>query len=205
MGFKCYFLFIVLSLDEKSFFGTYASDISSLTSSLKYISEKYNNLLCFLIILLKFFFARLWFDWVGFPAFFSSVRSHPGTVGAVLTAESALKVLVHADPDQQTWGQSSDVLRARESLHNPVFYRTFTIFGHLKNAADRHMMKVMKRSISPPPNMKTQQATGVRPQLTDLLSRKSNFNNLYHKCAWWIQSKSKAAAVRWLQTWGHWH
>lgn len=203
MSFKCYFLFIVLSLDEKSFFGTYASDISSLTSSLKYISEKHNNLLCFLIILLSFFFSFL-HDW-GFPAFSSSVRSHPGPVGAVLTAESALKVLVHADPDRQTLGQSSDVLRTRESLHNPVFYRTFTLFVHLKNAADRHMMKAMKRSISPPLNTKAEQATGVKPQLTDLLSRKSNFNKLYHKCARWIQSKSKAAAIRWLQTWGHWY
>lgn len=148
----------------------------------------------------KVFFARLGFDLVGFRAFPSSVRSHPGPVGAVLTAESALKVLVHADPDRQTFGQSSDVLRTRASLHNPVFYRTFTLFVHLKNAADRHMMKAMKRSISPPPNMKTEQAAGVKPQLTDLSRRKSNFNNLDHKCAWWIQSKSKAAAIRWLRT-----
>lgn len=43
-GFKMLFFVYCLSIDEKSFFGTYALNISSLTSSLKYISEKYNHL-----------------------------------------------------------------------------------------------------------------------------------------------------------------
>lgn len=75
------FFVYCLSIDGKSFFGTYALDISSLTSSLKYISEKYNNLLCFL-----FFFIGFLHNLVGFPAFPRSVRSPPRTVGTLLTA-----------------------------------------------------------------------------------------------------------------------
>ena len=55
-GLKSYFLFVVRLYWWKmlSFFGTYALDISSLTSSIKYISEKYKCLrLCWLLLCLR--------------------------------------------------------------------------------------------------------------------------------------------------------
>lgn len=54
---KVIFCLLFVSIDEKSFFGTYALDISSLTSSIKYISEKYKNLwLCVSFLFVVFFF-----------------------------------------------------------------------------------------------------------------------------------------------------
>lgn len=46
---KVIFCLLFVSIDEKTFFGTYALDISSLTSSIKYISEKYKAVVVFLL------------------------------------------------------------------------------------------------------------------------------------------------------------
>lgn len=95
---KVIFCLLFVSIDEKPFFGTYALDISSLTSSIKYISEKYKNLwLCF------FFSQVCWLKnkvrigkiLVPFQEVFTSIRSHLDKISSQRFSYQLWKHAVH--------------------------------------------------------------------------------------------------------------
>lgn len=64
-------------------------------------------------------------------------------------------------------------------------------------AHDNSDSKAAGHCSSPEPRRQARTETWQEVSDDFLLSGKSNFDNQYHKCAWWIQSKSKASAIRW--------
>lgn len=189
------FFVYCLSIEEKkSFFGTYALDISSLTSSLKYISEKYYNLCCVYFFYFKGFFMRdCQVRLGGFSSLFRVIwkPSWNGHCSADGWALSLLKVRVHTAADRQALDQFSNVFGPMEQLHNHLFTETLPSFASEKCSWQAHDGSDWREHVTTP------QPEDKRPQLTppwleNLISR-TNITSVH-------DGLSQSTAIRWPQT-----